>query len=91
MQKSVNKNEQEAMTAVQRDRDQRQHLIHAQLNEMTAIQQQRRSITRNSLGLIKEAKTERNQTIEKLDQSTLTSIPRRKRRRKQHEPEISLE
>ncbi|MEP1932174.1 MAG: relaxase/mobilization nuclease domain-containing protein [Nisaea sp.] len=84
-QKVIERNEQEAYEALQRDRAQRQRLIEAQLKERQQIDQQRVQLRQEAFGLIDEMRNDRDRLITKLSEPPMISA-RPKRQSRQNQP-----
>lgn len=72
-------NEREALAALERDAAQKQALSEAQLAERRALEQQRRMLSREAIGLIRDMREARDVLIAKL--SSPQPSPRRRRKR----------
>lgn len=70
-------NTAEAHAALQRDREQRQQLIEAQLKERGTIDHQRVHLRQQAFGLVKDMRSDRDRLIAKLTEPQI-SVPRRK-------------
>jgi hypothetical protein len=65
--KITEKNEREAYVALQRDRQQRQRLINAQIRERQQIDQQRTQLRQEAFGLINDMRSDRDRLLAKLN------------------------
>ncbi|MEM6974229.1 MAG: relaxase [Pseudomonadota bacterium] len=91
----IAKNEAAALSALSRDREQRQRMIDAQLAERRQLEAARTQLRREALGLVQDLRTDRDRLVEKLQAPHVLAARRRRPRREvpeqAHGPGISPE